>query len=78
MMRAVRRAHQSRAAQPLDKACGALAGWEVRGADEEAVARGGRERHKQNTNCYLHNQWQVDNLYAQKPVKVGKCAFGLY
>ena len=50
MMRAVRRAHQSRAAQPLDKACGALAGWEVRGADEEAVARGGRERHKKNTN----------------------------
>jgi len=45
MMRVETRAHQSRAAHPPDKACGALAGEEVRGA-EEAVARGRRERRK--------------------------------
>ena len=44
-MRAETRAHQSRAAHLPDKACGALAGGEVRGA-EEAVARGRRERRK--------------------------------
>ena len=43
---------------------------------EEAVARGRRERRKKNTNRYLHNQWQVGNLYAQQPVKVGESAFG--
>ena len=43
MTRAVRRAHQSRAAQPPNKARGALAGGEVRGAGEEAIARGRRE-----------------------------------
>ena len=74
-MRVETRTHQSRAAHPPDKACGALAGEEVRGA-EEAVARGRRERHKKNTNRYLHNQWQVGNLYAQKSVKVGESAFG--
>ena len=31
---------------------------------------------KKNTNWYLHNQWQVGNLYAQQPVKVGESAFG--
>ena len=62
-MRVETRTHQSRAAHPPDKACGALAGEEVRGA-EEAVARGRRERRKKNTNRYLHNQWQVGNLYA--------------
>ena len=75
-MRAETRSHQSRAAHPPDKACGALAGWEVRGA-EEAVASGRRERRKKkNTNRYLHNQCQVGNLYAQKSVKVGESAFG--
>ena len=73
-MRVETRTHQSRAAHPPDKACGALAGGEVRGA-EEAVARGRRERRKKNTNMYLHNQWQVGNLYAQKAVKVGESAF---
>ena len=75
MMRAETRAHQSRAAHPPDKACGALAGEEVRGA-EEADTRGRRERCKKNTNRYLHNQWQVGNLYAQKLVKVEESAFG--
>jgi len=74
-MRVETRTHQSRAAHPPDKACGALAGEEVRGA-EEAVTRGRRERCKKNTNRYLHNQWQVGNLYAQKSVKVGESAFG--
>ena len=74
-MRAGTRAHQSRDMHPPDKACGALAGEEVRGA-EEAVARGRRERRKKNTNQYLHNQWQVGNLYAKKSVKVGESAFG--
>ena len=41
-MRAGTCAHQSRATYPPDKACGALAGGEVRGA-EEVVARGRRE-----------------------------------
>ena len=75
MMRVETRTHQSRAAHPPDKAFGALAGEDVRGA-EEAVARGRRERRKKNTNMYLHNQWQVGNLYAQQPVKVGESAFG--
>ena len=75
-MRAGTRAHQSRDMHPPDKACGALAGGEVRGA-EEAVASGRRERcKKKNTNRYLHNQWQLGNLYAQKAVKVGESAFG--
>ena len=75
-MRAETRAHQSRAAHPPDKACGALAGGEVRGA-EEVVARGRRERRKKGTQTgILHNQWQVGNLYVQKPVKVGESAFG--
>ena len=75
-MRVETRTHQSRAAHPPDKACGALEGEEVRGA-EEAVARGRRERRKKNnTNRYIHNQWQVDNLYAQKLVKVGESVFG--
>ena len=75
MMRVETRTHQSSAARPPDKACGALAGEEVRGA-KEAVVRGRRERRKKNTNRYLHNQWQVGNLYAQKSVKVGENAFG--
>jgi len=56
MMRAETRAHQSRAAHPPDKACGALAGGEVRGA-EEAVARGRRERRKKRiqTGIYIIN-----------------------
>ena len=63
-LRAETRSHQSRAAHPPDKAYGALAGGEVRGA-EEAVASGRREqRKKKNTNRYLHNQWKVGNLYA--------------
>ena len=75
-MRAGTCAHQSRATYPPDKACGALAGWEVRGA-EEAVVSGRRERRKKkNTNRYLHNQWQVGNLYVQKPIKVEESAFG--
>ena len=75
-MRSGMRAHQSRAVHPPDKACGALAGGEVRGA-EEAVASGRRERcKKKNTNRYLHNQWQVGNLYVQKPIKVEESAFG--
>ena len=75
-LRAETRAHQSRAAHPPDKAYGALAGGEVRGA-EEAVASGRRERcKKKNTNRYLHNQWQVGNLYAQQLVKVGESTFG--
>ena len=44
-MRVETRTHQSRAAHPPDKAYGALAGEEVRGA-EEAVTRGRRERCK--------------------------------
>ena len=74
-MRVETRTHQSRAAHPPDKACGALAGEEVRGA-EEAVARERRERRKKNTNRYLHNQWQMGNLYVQKPIKVEESAFG--
>ena len=74
-MRTETHAHQS-TAHPPDKACGALARGEGRGA-EEAVASGRRERRKKkNTNRYLHNQWQVGNLYAQKPVKVEESAFG--
>ena len=73
-MRARTRAHKSRAAHPLDKACDALPGGEGRGAQEE-VARG-QERRKKNTNWYLHNQWQMGNLYVQKPIKVEESAFG--
>ena len=60
-MRAGTRAHQSRAAHPPDKACGALAGGEVRGA-EEAVARGRRERRKKRiqTGIYIINgKWVI-------------------
>ena len=58
-MRVETRTHQSRAAHPPDKACGALAGEEVRGA-EEAVARGRRERRKKNTNgIYIINGKRV-------------------
>ena len=75
-MRAGTRAHQSRAVHPPDKACGALVGGEVRGT-EEVVARGRREWSKKRTQTgILHNQWQVGNLYVQKPVKVGENAFG--
>ena len=74
-MRAGTRAHKSKAAHPLDKACDALPGGEGRGA-QEAVARGRRERQKKNTNRYLHNQWQMGNLYVQKPIKVEESAFG--
>ena len=61
MMRAETRAHQSRAAHPPDKACGGLAGGEVRGA-EEAVARGRRERRKKRiqTGIYIINgKWVI-------------------
>jgi len=61
MMRAETRAHQSRAAHPPDKACGALAGGEVRGA-EEVVARGRRERRKKRiqTGIYIINgKWVI-------------------
>ena len=73
MMRAETRAHQSRAAHPSDKACGALV---TRGAPSKRSREGGESDVKKNTNRYLHNQWQVGNLYAQKSVKVGESAFG--
>ena len=73
MMRAETRAHQSRAAHPPDKACGALV---ARGAPRKRSREGGESDVKKNTNRYLHNQWQVGNLYAQKPVKVEESAFG--
>ena len=47
-------AHQSRAAQPPNKARGALAGGEVRGAGEEAIARGRRERRKRRTQTSIY------------------------
>ena len=53
MMRAETRAHQSRAAHSPDKACGALAGEEVRGA-EEAVARGRRDRRKKRIQISIY------------------------
>jgi len=34
------------------------------------------ESDEKNTNRYLHNQWQVGNLYVQKPIKVEESAFG--
>ena len=52
-MRAGTRAHQSRAVHPPDKTCGALAGEEVRGA-EEAVTRGRRERCKKKTQTGIY------------------------
>ena len=73
MMRAEMRAHQSRAAHPPDKACGALV---ARGAPRKRSREGGESDVKKNTNWYLHNQWQVGNLYAQKSVKIGESAFG--
>jgi len=60
-MRVETRTHQSRAAHPPDKACGALAGGEVRGA-EEVVARGRRERRKKRiqTGIYIINgKWVI-------------------
>jgi len=54
-MRAGTRAHKSRAAHPLDKACDALPGGEGRGA-QKAVARGRRERRKKTqTGIYIIN-----------------------
>ena len=60
MMRTETRAHQSRAAHPPDKACGALAGEEMRGA-EEAVTRGRREQCKKTqTGIYIINgKWVI-------------------
>ena len=60
-MRVKTRTHQSRAAHPPDKVCGALAGEEVRGA-EEAVTRGRRERCKKRiqTGIYIINgKWVI-------------------
>ena len=59
-MRAGTRAHKSRAAHPLDKACDALPGGEGRGA-QEAVARGRRERRKKTqTGIYIINgKWVI-------------------
>ena len=45
-MRAGTRAHKSKAAHPLDKACDALPGGEGRGAQEEVAS--GRERRKKH------------------------------
>ena len=52
---------------------------EVRGVGEEAVGcrRGScreseRRTEKKEANRYLHNQWQVGNFYAKKPIKSGK------
>ena len=46
------------------------------GAPRKRSREGGESDVKKNTNRYLHNQWQVNNLYAQKLVKVGESAFG--
>ena len=60
-MRVETRTHQSRAAHPPDKACGVLAGEEVRGA-EEAVARGRRERRKKRIQIgiyIINGKWVI-------------------
>jgi len=60
-MRVETRTHQSRAVHPPDKACGALAGEEVRGADE-AVTRGRRERCKKKTQTgiyIINDKWVI-------------------
>ena len=76
MMRAETRAHQSRAAHPPDKACDVWPGGGGRGGAPRKRSREGGENDEKNTNRYLHNQWQVGNLYVQKPIKVEESDFG--
>ena len=58
-MRAGTRAHKSKAAHPLDKACDALPGGEGRGAQEE-VASGRERRKKTQTGIYIINgKWVI-------------------